>query len=124
MIINILIKASPMGKARPRVYRGRATLPPAYRKWKESVVALLLQSYRPTKPIEGPIAISTDFYTKTGNSRSDADNSHASILDALQDARIILNDRQVKQGSYAIYKSKDKTDYMVISICQVEEACR
>lgn len=105
-MIDVLacIEIEPKGKARPRVTKtGRAFMPPEYMQWKKRVGFLLLEHRnKAALPITGPIRVSTMFYTPTGNCRSDMDNAHAAVLDALQDAGWIVNDRQVKVGIYSI----------------------
>ena len=105
MTVCLSIPMPPMGKERPRVTRKGTYMPDRYVAWKNEFVIRAKsqtagQSYFDT--IAGPVRISTIFYTRTGNCRSDCDNAHAACLDALQDARIIANDRQVKAGAYAI----------------------
>ena len=111
----------PMGKARPRVTRtGHAFMPEPYRKWKKEfgrLAKLALKSETlPLFPKGVRIRVDTVFFTKTGNCQSDTDNAHASVLDALQDAGIIVNDRDVKAGSFDIASSPMGDDYIHISI--------
>lgn len=100
------IEIEPKGKARPRVTKtGHAFMPPEYMQWKQKLGLLMLaHRHKATLPITEPIRICTTFYTPTGNCRSDIDNAHAAVLDALQDAGWINNDRQVRAGFYAIEK--------------------
>lgn len=51
-------------------------------------------------PITTPCGIDTHFLVK-GGMNFDADNVHTSILDILQDAGIIKNDKLVEKGSYS-----------------------
>lgn len=46
---------------------------------------------------EGPVTVVTIFYVK-GQSNFDSDNMHTGVLDILQDAGIIKNDKQVYGG--------------------------
>ena len=98
------IEIEPMGKARPRVTKFGTFMPKTYMAWKKRLGFLLLnrRAEAPPLPITSNIRISTVFHTKTGNCRCDLDNAHAAVLDALQDAGWIANDRQVKAGTYAI----------------------
>lgn len=114
MIINMCFNMHPMGKARPRVHRGHASLPPNYRRWKDEA-AIRLRSLFSSDTITANIKVTAVFYTKTGNCKSDLDNAHASCLDALQDARVIANDRQVKSGAYEIRKSEDGRDLIIVT---------
>lgn len=97
------IEIEPKGKARPRVTKNGTFMPDDYRAWKHRLGMLMLAHRGKAElPIKGPVRIGTIFYTPSGSCRSDLDNSHAAVLDALQDAGWILNDRQVKAGVYAI----------------------
>lgn len=89
---------SPMGKARPRVTRsGHAYMPKQYTEWKKSFGARAKLLWAPWHPIEGPFAIRITLGTKSGKMRSDIDNAAGSVLDALQDAGLIKNDRDCRQ---------------------------
>jgi Holliday junction resolvase RusA-like endonuclease len=112
--MRFIINLRPMGKARPRVCRGKAHMPPPYMRWKKAA-AMLMMPYRPEKPIDGPVFVGTYFATRTGNCQSDTDNAHSAILDVLQDAGFIHNDKQVKDGEYAITKGDSDTITIVIS---------
>lgn len=105
MARNFTLDMHPMGKARPRVTRtGHAFMPTAYRKWKAEFVARCMAlPLKDRKTIDGPVSITVLFYTKTGNMRSDCDNAYAAVLDGLQDAKIIANDRQVKCGCFTLF---------------------
>lgn len=51
------------------------------------------------KPIIGDVVILTDFFMKNPAQR-DGDNMHTTVLDMLQSAGIIENDKQVRVGRY------------------------
>ncbi len=103
ILLETAIAIQPMGKARPRVTKRGTYMPDSYTAWKKMFAVLMLEHRHLTeRPITGAIRIGTVFYTKNGNCRCDLDNAHASVLDALQDAGWIENDRQVKAGFYAI----------------------
>ena len=92
MMLTFAIRMKAMGKARPRVCGRRAFMPKKYTDWKkEFCERALIQAGG--KNIFGRFGISGSIVTKSGKMRSDLDNSIGSILDALQDARIIGNDR-------------------------------
>lgn len=93
----IFIPMAPLGKARPRVTRsGHAYMPPAYTKWKQEFATRALLAWRPWQNIAGPFSIKIIIGTKSGKMRSDLDNSCGSILDSLQDAGLIANDRDCR----------------------------
>lgn len=50
-------------------------------------------------PIPGPVEVSTSFRIK-GKGSLDGDNAHTGLLDILQDAGIIKNDKNVMDGHY------------------------
>lgn len=104
---TFIVAMPPMGKARPRVTkRGHAFMPEDYRQWKLAfgvkAKAALWGVPLPLFPKGVHFRTFTDFFTKTGNCRSDMDNCHAAVLDALQDAGIIVNDRDNRGGAYDI----------------------
>ena len=113
MIYLADIPGKALGKARPRVSHGHAYLPAPYRAWKQRI-CLLLRGKGPASPLTGTVHVTTLFYTRTGNMRSDCDNAMAAILDCLQDAGWIKNDRQVKAGRFALSKAPfDGMHFMV-----------
>lgn len=97
---------------RPRVTRtGRAYMPAAYRRWKDTAVQILRSYPDAGWPLEPPFSVDLNFYftrpksrTRAYNknlitprfaARGDLDNAIKSTLDALQDAGIIANDSGV-----------------------------
>lgn len=101
----ILPNIMPMGKARPRVTKtGHAFMPSSYRKYKSDVCKLIRTQWDGTI-ITATVKVTTSFYTPTGNCRSDVSNAHDTLLDCLQDSGVIANDKQVKAGSYEIFKA-------------------
>lgn len=107
----ISIPIDPKGKARPRVVRRKGKvmtfMPTDYVSWKKKMAVLLLPFKKEHDlPMMGELSVDTSFCTKTGNTHSDLDNAHGAVLDALQDAGWIANDKQVKRGSYSISKGQ------------------
>ena len=103
----MFIPMAPMGKARPRVTRsGHAFMPNSYTKWKKDFGARAKFAWHPWPPISGPFLIRITIGTKSGKMRSDLDNSAGSVLDALQDAGLIANDRDCRQLSARIIVTK------------------
>ena len=98
MTVTMLISMPPMGKARPRVTKsGHAFMPSSYTKWKKDFATRAVFAWRPWPNITGPFSIKITIGTKSGKMRSDLDNSAGSVLDALQDAGLIANDRDCRQ---------------------------
>jgi Holliday junction resolvase RusA-like endonuclease len=89
------------------------------RAWKLNATIELLSQRKGSAPITGPCQVSITLYmpTKAG----DADNYVKMVLDAVQDARIIENDRQV--DSLTVTKQVDKSRPRVeITISQRQAA--
>ena len=87
------------GSGRPRV------LPSvAYEKYKQScleqIMILRSKGVIPRETITGLVQVGTYIAVK-GKYNVDADNIHTSILDILQDARVIENDDLVNFGMYS-----------------------
>jgi Holliday junction resolvase RusA-like endonuclease len=112
-VISATIPLPPKGKARPRVYRGHAFMPKDYTQWKKDF-GRLWKAVRNDDTFQQLLRIDTIFHTKTGNSRSDMDNAHAAVLDALQDCGAIENDRQCRSGFYDLLKAD--SDYIEVTI--------
>lgn len=53
-------------------------------------------------PILKNVRVVTDFHSK-GKLQFDPDNAHTGILDILQDAGVVLNDKQVRCGVYDVH---------------------
>ena len=91
-MLNFMIPMKAMGKARPRVCGRHAFMPKKYMDWK-ALFGRHALSIAGDRSIAGRFGIVGSIVTKSGKMRSDLDNSIGSILDALQDAGIIGNDR-------------------------------
>lgn len=88
--VSLVVDLPPKAKARPRVTQNGTYMPPAYAQWKRDF-AVACHGY-PWRVI-GRFSIVIRFYTPTGRMRCDLDNAAAAVLDALQDAGVIENDR-------------------------------
>ena len=106
IMLSFMIPMKAMGKARPRVCGRRAFMPKKYMDWKTSFGRHVL-SIAGDRSIVGRFGIVGSIVTKSGKMRSDLDNSIASILDALQDAGIIGNDRDCVHIDMALEKGED-----------------
>lgn len=82
----------PMAKARPRVTRRGTYMPKPYQQWRQRFCAAC---YKPEQPIAGRLSVVVQVYTKSGKMRPDLDNVVGAVLDALQDAGVMANDRSV-----------------------------
>ena len=108
--ILLNIGMPPMGKARPRLSRGRVHMPKKYVQWKKLFGALA--KLQTKDAIVGRFHINICVCTKSGKMRSDIDNVAGSILDALQDAKIIGNDRDCTNLSISL--SQERAGFIVV----------
>jgi Holliday junction resolvase RusA-like endonuclease len=92
VIYSAIIHIEPHAKERPRFGGGRAYNSKRYTDWRKRFVALAPKVKR---PMSGALHLSVTFFTKTGKMRPDLDNALAGVCDALQDAGVIVNDRDV-----------------------------
>ena len=106
MILVFRIRMKAMGKARPRVCGRRAFMPKKYMDWK-ALFGRHALSLAGDRSIAGRFGIIGSIVTKSGKMRSDLDNSIGSILDALQDAGIIGNDRDCVSINMALEQGED-----------------
>lgn len=109
--IELEIPLPPMPKKRPRVTARGTYMPPEYTEWKRDFGT----HCRGVKPFGGVgFGISVRFVTATGRMRCDLDNALGAVLDALQDAGIIQNDRFAE--SIQASKAKGPGPAIVIAI--------
>ncbi len=103
----LFIPMAPMGKARPRVTRsGHAFMPNKYTKWKRDFAIRACFQWGPSPPITVPFAIHIVLTTASGKMRSDIDNCAGSVLDSLQDAGLITNDRDCRELMIRLERGK------------------
>lgn len=93
----------PMAKARPRVTRRGTYMPANYTKWRKVFAA---RCYRPFQPFLGRISVIIRVYTKSGKMRPDLDNVVGAVLDAMQDAEVLANDRLVTHLEASLEKDR------------------
>jgi len=92
--IVLRIPTPPSGNHRLLVARGRAVLAPEHRAWaRAAVAAIRAQLPRGWEPLSGPVALLLD--VQVPGLSSDVSNRIKSIEDALTEARVWLDDRQV-----------------------------
>lgn len=92
-VISLVVALPPRSKARPRVTCHGTYMPPGYSKWRQAFVAAC--AGYPWRLV-GRFRIGVIFWTRTGDIRPDLDNALGAVLDALQDAGIIEDDRLLK----------------------------
>lgn len=103
----LFVPMPPMGKARPRMTRsGHCFMPNSYTKWKKDFALRARFQWGSEPAITGPFAIHLVLTTKTGKMRSDIDNAAGSVLDSLQDARLIDNDRDCRELQVRLEQGK------------------
>lgn len=102
------LEIPPMPKKRPRVTRNGTFMPAEYVTWKEEVGVLVVNAMRlvSAEAFTGRIELDVTFHRKrmtvlileTDNERhgrADIDNLLGAVMDAMQDAGVIDNDRDV-----------------------------
>lgn len=106
-MITFTVGMAPLGKARPRVTRsGHCYMPSAYSKWKKDFALRAKYGWGDSPAITNTFGIAIAIITKSGKMRSDIDNAAGSILDALQDAKLIGNDRDCRELSVSLRQGK------------------
>tara|TARA_R100001086_G_scaffold248380_1_gene185186 strand:- start:281 stop:742 length:462 start_codon:yes stop_codon:yes gene_type:complete len=139
----ITIELEPKGKGRPRVtFKGgyaRAYTPASTAKWERAAVAILRSQWK-TGALVQPVRIHIDAISKRPirlcrkkdpeglifrAALPDADNVAKAVLDAIQKAQIIENDKQVVDLRIrSLYAEKNAAGRVVIAIEKVkEEGC-
>lgn len=102
-------------KARPRFGGGRAYLPQKYRDWKDNaIVELLSQSGQTGQIMRAEISI--DLF---GAHRGDLDNLAGSVLDALVQSGILLDDRLSVVSKLSIAHHTSRTPSCAIDIVEL-----
>jgi Holliday junction resolvase RusA-like endonuclease len=118
----------PAAKARPRVTSNGTYMPQEYRDWKRTFAFhagrqfeqwLQANGHPVLSMIQGPIAVSVEWRTTTGNMRPDVDNALGSVLDALQDALIFANDSQVREIHGRVDKAKKAETGITVTIEEI-----
>lgn len=102
MIYTAHIPIEPHAKERPRFGSGRTYNSKRYTDWRKKFCALAPKSKR---GMGGSLEVSIFFLTKTGKMRPDLDNAAAAVCDALQDAGVVINDRDITDLHCGITKS-------------------
>lgn len=107
--ISILLESKPMACPRPRVAKGCAYMPSTYVRWKREQKSKIRRQTK-QKGITSPVLIVMSFVFKRPQSmmrkadpqgrifkatKPDIDNLCKSVMDVLQDCRLITDDSQV-----------------------------
>ena len=92
MIWAQFIPIEPCAKARPRVTARGTYMPKGYQLWRKKFVLLCRP---PSEAITGHYSVTVKIFTKSGKMRPDLDNVFGAVADALQDAKVIANDRDI-----------------------------
>jgi len=116
MSLLLNIPMPPLGKARPRLGKGRVHMPTQYVQWKKTFGIHARNQVKSS--ISGAFHINVCLITKTGKMLSDIDNVSGAILDSLQDCGIIGNDRDCTNLSINI--TKGKQTFMVILLTEAK----
>lgn len=105
----VKIPIRPKPKARPRVTANGTFMPPDYRAWIDEFAQLIRTSARLRRQITGPVHLEVGFgsdditlqlydadhHTRPKGVTGDLDNLVGAVMDGLQAAGILGNDRQV-----------------------------
>ena len=113
-IIHLSIPLPPKGKARPIVTRHNTYMPHDYQQWRREFAAHAREQAR-GNPALGWFAIGLTVGTPKGRMRPDLDNVLAAVLDALQDAEVIANDRMCWEVMH-VRRAKTKAKEYALSI--------
>lgn len=110
------LRMRPAGKARPRVTAKSTYMPKAYQAWRrqaESLIGLSLRDWAEEhldtwRALRNgsDCSLSIVIETPTGRMRPDIDNAVGAIMDALQGAGVLANDRQVRRLSAEIRRGE------------------
>lgn len=92
MILKITGETPSKKNSRINTRNGKSFPNQRYAKWEAEAVAQLMEQVQPPKPIDCPVKLSVNFY-HGDNVRRDSDNQLSSILDALQKAAVLSDDR-------------------------------
>jgi len=101
------LNMKPMPKKRPRFVKGKVHMPHDYIKWRKTATIFIRRQAQGAQPIREPFALYLLVVSKEGKMRPDLDNVFGCILDTLQDARIIANDRLYQMGGQWHHAAKD-----------------
>jgi Holliday junction resolvase RusA-like endonuclease len=107
-MIELILDGQIVPKARPRVTVNGAYMPPKYRQWKQGAILDLSQQHQGHKLT----AVRSIDIVMTGkhSRRGDLDNISGSILDALVQSGVLVNDNLTVVPRLSIELMFDKTE--------------
>lgn len=93
MIYKYVLQGETPSKKNNRITlkNGKTIISARYRKWEQTALLSLCMQKRPPIPLSVPLSISFVF-SHNSLQRRDSDNGVSSLLDVLQDARILQDD--------------------------------
>lgn len=119
-VVGLLIPLPPKAKARPRVTRRGTYMPADYQAWRAEFTGYAHEQLRKQGGLSGKFAIGLTIITPSGTMRPDLDNVLGAVLDALQDAGAIENDRLCHEVLY-VRRAKEKRHALRVYLESVEE---
>jgi len=84
-------------------------MPPSYVAAKRAAIVELRKAWGDRRTIMETVSVTILLITKTGNMRPDIDNAAGGVLDAMQDAGIIGNDKQVRRITATVLRGEPRT---------------
>lgn len=88
-MLQLRLALPPMSKPRPRFQNGHAFMPANYRQWKDAAIAQFRTQYH-GEPIAKILCLRIHLYGTVA--RGDCDNLAGSVMDALVQAEVLVND--------------------------------
>ena len=115
MIFKITGETPSKKNSRINIRSGKSFPNKKYTAWAFAAVAELMEQVQPPAPINCPIKLSVNFY-HADNVRRDSDNQLSSLLDVLQDAGILADDRWQIVQAINVRNFKADTSWCKIAI--------
>lgn len=115
MIFKITGETPSKKNSRINTRSGKSFPNKKYTAWAADAVAQLMEQKRPCVPVDCPIKLSVNFY-HADNVRRDSDNQLSSVLDVLQDAGILADDRWQIVQAINVRNFKSDTSWCEIAI--------
>jgi Holliday junction resolvase RusA-like endonuclease len=110
-MIDVFVKLRAKPKARPRVVKGRAYMPPEYQQWRRDFGVLLkseIAKVKSQRRMIGPVELYLSFYghgvriqvnevttVRRKHVRGDIDNLLGAVMEVLEDIEVVTNDSKV-----------------------------
>jgi len=109
-VTTIEISVAPFAKARPRATRGPGVyMPRSYVASKRAAVIEMRKAWGDRRTIMETVSVTILLITASGNMRPDIDNAAGGVLDAMQDAGILGNDKQVRRLTATVLRGEPRT---------------